>query len=129
MNLKNETLRVFVPTHRKKKESSYIERSLDNNQKSKDTLYMENSRDNDQKSRENEQQLAVAKPLFIFHFHFLQLSACYRKPPRPTTLLLPWTRCLVPFMWTLENVKTNSDNFPGPKLTPTIWMENQSDQE
>ena len=45
--------------------------------------------------------------------------------PWLTTLLLPWTNWLAPTMWTLARVKTDLDDFLGPKMTPTTWILNK----
>ena len=38
-----------------------------------------------------------------------------------TTLQHPWTKWLAPTMWTLVNVKTDLDEFFGPKILSTTW--------
>ena len=39
--------------------------------------------------------------------------------PWPKTLQKPWTNWLAPTMWTLASVKTDLDDFLGPKRIPT----------
>ena len=53
-----------------------------------------------------------------------QLPAFCLVHPWLTTLLLPWTNWLAQTMWTLANVKTDLDNFLGPKMPPTTWILN-----
>ena len=55
---------------------------------------------------------------------FLQLPAFYLVHPWPTTLQRPWTYWLAPTMWTLARVKTDLDDFLGPKMTPTTCILN-----
>ena len=66
----------------------------------------------------------------FFNFHsqkstrFFQLPAFYLDHPWPTTLQKLWTNWLAPTMWTLASVKTDLDDFLGPKMTPTTWILN-----
>ena len=55
---------------------------------------------------------------------FFQLPAFHLDHPWLTTLLLPSTNWLAPTMWTLARVKTDLDEFLGPKMTPTGWILN-----
>ena len=52
-------------------------------------------------------------------FSLLQTTKLNLK--RPTTLQKPWTNWLAPTMWTLVNVKTDLDEFSGPKTLSTTW--------
>ena len=54
--------------------------------------------------------------------HFFQPSSFYLVHPWLTTLLAPWRSLLVPTMWTLAIVKTDLDDFLGPKTIPTTCM-------
>ena len=96
--------------------------SRDNDQKRKECPYMEMSRDNDV-YKSNEMQLQNHSLTFIHESNF-QLPAFFLVQPWLTTLQKPWTNWLAPTMWTLANVKTDLDDFLGPKMTPTTWISN-----
>ena len=71
----------------------------------------------------NEKQLQNHSLTFI-HYSNFQLPAFYLAHPWPTILQKPWTNWLAPTMWTLASVKTDLDDFLGPKMTPTTWILN-----
>ena len=54
-----------------------------------------------------------------FLFSLLQTKKI--NPERPTTLQQPWTNWFAPTMWTLVKVKTDLDDFLGPKSLSTTW--------
>ena len=55
---------------------------------------------------------------------FFRLKATYLDEPWLTPLLQPWTSKLALTMWTLVSVKTDLDDFLGPKTTLSTWISN-----
>ena len=80
------------------------------------------SRDNDVYIS-NEMQLQNHSLTFI-HQSIFQLPAFSLVHPWLSTLQKLWTYWLAQTMWSLASVKTDLDDFLGPKMTPTIWMLN-----
>ena len=73
----------------------------------------------------NEKQLQNLSSTFnLKNKSLFQLPAFCLVHPWLTTLQKPWTNWLAPTMWILAIVKTDLDDFHGPKMTPTTWILN-----